>query len=99
MHADLSKVPDPSEDDIRNARLARGLRAVAATVIVGGIVIAALDTTAPVPRNAPRDSIDQVDSTASGVPLVSPAADVAPRISGQEDPALQRVDKAMEQHG
>jgi hypothetical protein len=97
MHHDFRRAQLPSDDEIRNIRLARGLRAVAATMVVGGIVLAAFDTT-HAPRNVPRDASEAVVDYATGIPLVSPAPDVAPA-SGADDPALRRVDHAMENHG
>jgi hypothetical protein len=95
----IDSSPLRSEEEIRNARLARGLRAVAATVIVGGIVIAALETQAP--QSHPVPSAGLVEENASGLPAVPaelPAA--APAAAPAEtDPALRRLDRAMEHHG
>jgi hypothetical protein len=44
MRADFNRMSVRTDEELRTARLARGLRVVAATMIVGGIVIAALDT-------------------------------------------------------
>jgi hypothetical protein len=44
MQADFNRMSVRTDEELRTARLARGLRVVAATMIVGGIVIAALDT-------------------------------------------------------
>jgi hypothetical protein len=44
MQADFNRMSVRTDEEMRTARLARGLRAVAATMIVGGSVIAALDT-------------------------------------------------------
>jgi hypothetical protein len=91
----------PSEEEMRNTRLARGLRAVAATVIVGGIVIAAFDNGLSSSRVAPGDGpIGQAGANDAAAPLVSPAADAPtspPAV--EDDPALGRLDRAMEQHG
>lgn len=88
----------PSEDALQNTRLARGLRAIAATLIVGGIVIAALETGEPGSRaigNVPSGAV-QPDGAAPLAPtLVSPAA----RPAGSPDPMLERLDHGMEQHG
>lgn len=87
-----------SDEEVLNARLARGLRAVAASVIVGGIVIAALDMTPQPSGSAPQDGIER--SSSSAAPRVSPASDAGPMPStGQEDPALKRTDGAVEEHG
>ena len=44
MQADFNRMSVRTDEEMRTARLARGLRALAVTMIVGGIVIAALDT-------------------------------------------------------
>ena len=91
----------PSEEEMRNTRLARGLRAVAATVIVGGIVIAAFDSGLSSSRGSPGDApIGQAGATGTAGPLGSPAPDApTSRPSDADDPALGRLDRAMEQHG
>jgi hypothetical protein len=87
---------------MRAIRLARGLRAVAASLIVGGIVIAAFDTAPTVGRSTPRDAgVDPVENHATGVPLVSPTQEspVSAPAAQDDDPALSRVEKSMESHG
>lgn len=67
----------PAEEEIRNARLARGLRALAATLIVGGIVIAALDNGIPSSRAKRGEApVGQFNSDGRVAPRVGPAADV-----------------------
>ena len=101
MYSSMSQSTHPSEEAMRNTRLALGLRALAATVIVGGIVIAALDNGVPSNRAMPGGApIGQVDLYGTAAPLVTPATEApASRATGAEDPALGRIDKAMEQQG
>lgn len=101
MRSQTKRSNYPSEEEMRNTRLERGLRAVAATVIVGGIVIAGLDGGLSSSRVAPGVApIGQVGATGTAAPLVSPAADApTSRPSDADDPALGRLDRAMEQHG
>jgi hypothetical protein len=92
----------PSEEAMRNTRLARGLRAVAATLIVGGIVIAAFDTAPTAGRSTPQGTgVDPVESDATGVPLVNPTREspVSAPAAQDDDRALGRVEKSMESHG
>lgn len=101
MRNRTSRSNDPSEEEMRNTRLARGLRALAATVIVGGILIAALDNGMSSSRVAPGDGpIERAGATDTAAPLDSPVADAPtapPAIV--DDPSLSRLDRAMEQHG
>ena len=57
MQADSNKMSVRTDEEMHMLRLARGLRAVAATMIVGGIVIAALDTDPTTEREMSRDAI------------------------------------------
>jgi hypothetical protein len=101
MRNQMNQSTYPSEEAMRNTRLARGLRAVAATLIIGGIVIAALDDGVSSSRVMPGDvPIGQTDSTGTAAPLVRPAAGApTSRPADVDDPALGRLDRAMEQHG
>ena len=97
MRNQIGKSGAPTEDEAKYLRLARGMRAVAATLIVGGIVIAAI--TAPsASLSSPDDVVGPADSQATGLPLVNPATDsiLAP---GQQDPALKRVDGVTDPYG
>ena len=55
MQADFNRMSVRTDEEMRTARLARGLRAVAVTMIVGGIVIAALDTDPTTEREVSRE--------------------------------------------
>lgn len=55
MQADFRRISIRTDEEMRTVRLARGLRAVAATVIIGGIVIAAVDTVPTIERSTSRD--------------------------------------------
>lgn len=92
MQADFNRMSLRSDEEMRNARLARGLRAVAATVIIGGIVIAAVETTAP-ERPASPAALPVL-----GTGTASDPAGVKVPPSGSE-PLLDRIDRTMEQHG
>ncbi|HSQ10879.1 MAG TPA: hypothetical protein VLN25_09745 [Burkholderiaceae bacterium] len=77
-------------------RLARGLRAVAATVIIGGIAIAALDTTPTTELEISRDAIaDPAGSPAIGAPL---SADPSAPASRELESPLERIERSMEHH-
>lgn len=97
MRTHFSTTPGWSDEDLRLKRMAHGTRAVAAAVIVGGIVIAAFESTsapdhARVLEAAPAASDFTRGEPAAGAPNVVPAA-------GETDPALRRLDRAMESHG
>ena len=78
-------------------RLARGLRAVAATVIIGGIAIAALDATPTTELEISRDAIaDPAGSPVIGVPLFS--ADPSAPASRELESPLERIERSMEHH-
>jgi hypothetical protein len=97
MQADFRKLSIRTDEEMRTMRLARGLRAVAATVIVGGIVIAAFDTVPTAERELSRDAIaDPAGSPAIGAPLFS-AARSAPA-SREVEPALERIERSTEHH-
>jgi hypothetical protein len=96
MHS-ATKQSLQTDEQMLNARLARGLRAVAASVIVGGMVIAALDMAPQPSGSASGNEIDR--SSSSAIPRVSPASDEGLMPStGQEDPALKRADGSVENH-
>lgn len=89
-----------AEDTLQSTRLARGLRAVAATLIVGGIVIAALETGGPESRTAPGDGASSAIQPGAATGVVTPTAiSPAARPAGGAEPLLDRIDRAMEQHG
>lgn len=92
MKADLNRMSLRTEEEMRNARLARGLRAVAATVIIGGIVIAAFETTVPERPTSPT-ALPVLGTSTSSEPtgVMTP-----PSVS---EPLLDRIDRTMEQHG
>jgi hypothetical protein len=92
MQADFSRMSLRTQEEVRNARLARGLRAVAATVIIGGIVIAAFETTVPERPASPAVlPVLGIGTTSDPAGLLAPP-------SGSE-PLLDRIDRTMEQHG
>jgi hypothetical protein len=82
---------------MRTMRLARGLRAVAATVFVGGIAIAALDSGPTAELGLSRNATtDPAGSPAIGAPLFSaePSSPASPEL----EPALERIERSMEHH-
>lgn len=99
MHSNYSEIALLSEEEVRNARLARGLRAVAASVIVGGLVVVIVETMVPTSRsvaiNAPA-----IPAPARAMPLATPAAlpEAAPA-PGDIDPLLRRMEEGVTQHG
>lgn len=98
MQTNFSRISMRADEDLRMARLARGLRAVAATVIVGGIVIAAFDTAPPTERLTSRDAIaEPAGDSATGVPRISPERS-APS-SREIEPDLERIEQSTEHQG
>ena len=73
MKADFSRIPMQTDEEMRAVRLARGLRAVAASVIIGGIVIAAFEADPTAERSTSRGAgVVAAEDSATGVPLASP---------------------------
>ena len=97
MRNQSRKSRDMTDDEAKYLRLARGMRAVAATLIVGGIVIAAIMAPSA-SLSSPDGAVGPVDSQATGLPLVNPATDSI-QAPGQEVPALKRVDGATDPYG
>ena len=97
MQADFSRMSLQTDEERRTVWLARGLRAVAVTVIVGGIAIAALDTVPTTEREMSRDAMeDPAGSPAIGAPLFS-ALPSAP-VSRELESLLERIERSMEHH-
>jgi hypothetical protein len=102
MQADFTKISQQSEDEMRTVRLARGLRAVAASVIVGGIVIAAFEADPTAVDSTSRGAGgDAEENFATGVPPVSPtqASPLSAPASREIEPVLERIERSMEHHG
>lgn len=100
MHSNYSEIALLSEEEARNTRLARSLRAVVASVIVGGIAVIIVETMLPASRsvavNAPA-----ISAPARNAPLVTPAAtlpDAAPA-PRDADPQLRRMEEGVIHHG
>lgn len=101
MHDDHSEIALPSEEEMRNVRLARGLRAVAASVIVGGLVLVAIETMLPAGRSVAINA-PEIQAPARSLPLVTPAAarpDAAPAPGDITDPLLRRIEEGVVHHG
>jgi len=99
MNTDHSEIALLSEEEMRNVRLARGLRAVAASVIVGGLLVIAVETMLPAGRsvavNAPAMQIPE-----HSLPLVAPAAQPgAAPATDTADPLLRRLEEGVIHHG
>lgn len=97
MQADFRRMSLRTDDEMRTIRLARGLRAVAATMIVGGIVIAAIDTAPTAEHEMSRVELaEPATNLANGAPLSS-AEPSAPG-SRESEPVLERIERSMEHH-
>ncbi len=105
MRVHLSKFQPPTDDEIRYVRLARGLRAIAAALVVGGIVVAAFETAPPAQRVRPTD-VTPEDARAYAVvephaPMATaaPAAPAAVAAARDTTPASARLDRDKEHRG
>ena len=106
MRVHLSKFQPPTDDEIRYVRLARGLRAIAAALVVGGIVVATFETAAPpTQRVRPSDGTPQ-DARAYAVvephvamATAAPAAQAVVAAARNADPASARLERDKEQRG
>lgn len=97
MNSHHSEIALRSEEDARNVRLGYGLRAVAVSVVVGGLAIAVAESMMPTsdPVVAPV-----MQAPARGTPL-APAAtpDAAPAARDADDPMLNRHEEGVVHHG
>ena len=98
MRAKLSTTPNWIDDDLRLKRMAHGTRAVAAAVIVGGIVIAAIESAPTSNRFHALDATSAATEISTGESAAGAAASAVPEAQ-ESDPALQRVDQAVEHRG
>jgi len=98
MRSKLSTTPNWSDDDLRLKRVAHGTRAVAAAVIVGGIVIAAIESAPASNRFHALDATSATTEIWTGEFATGAAASAVPEVQ-ETDPALQRVDQAVEHRG
>ena len=98
MRSKLSTTPNWSDDDLRLKRVAHGTRAVAAAVIVGGIVIAAIESAPTSNRFHALDATSAATEFSTGESATGAAASAVPEVQ-ETDPALQRVDQAVEHRG
>jgi hypothetical protein len=96
MRNHITSTPGWSDEDLRLKRMAHGTRAVAAAVIVGGIVIAAFESAPTTDRARVHEAAPASSDFTGGEP--AGAAGVVPS-AGEIDPALRRLDRAMESHG
>lgn len=99
MKTTPSATPDWSDDDLRFLRVARGARTVAATVIVGGIAFAAIQTS---PTSERPPSLEALPDTTPGYATSEPSTGVMPAEPTDKhgaDPALRRVDPEWASRG
>jgi hypothetical protein len=96
MRSHSSRGTYESEEALRNVWLARGLRAVAAALVVGGIVLAAFDGDVPSIRISPFEAPTGHRAPGTTAPnAITPASGAA----GADEPDLNRVDNGMEYQG
>jgi hypothetical protein len=97
MQADFSRMSIRTEEEMRTMRLARGLRAVAVTVVVGGIAIATHDAVPTTELEFLRNAMtDPAGSPAIGAPLFS--AEPSASASRELEPVLERIERSMKHH-
>lgn len=104
MQVDLRRSRPLSDDEIRYVRLARGMRAIAAALVVGGIVIAIFEAAPPAQRARPTDAAPEEARAYAFVEPYASMAIAAP--AGQAvvaarnvDPAQARLDRGNGQRG
>ena len=100
MPVDHNEIALLSEESMRNRRLVRGLQAVVASVIVGGLGVVAVETMLPPGRSVTANA-PAAPAPARSVPLAAPAGartDAAPAPAAGE-PLLQRIEHSVTDHG
>lgn len=104
MRVDLRRSRPSSDDEIRYVRLARGMRAIAAALVVGGIVIAIFEAAPPAQRARPTDTAPEDARAYAFVEPYAAMAIAAP--AGQAvvtarnvDPAQARLDRGNGHRG
>lgn len=105
MRVDFSRFQSPSDDEIRYVRLARGMRAIAATFIVGGVVVTMFETAPLAPRARPTDATPEdarayaIAEPHAAMAAAAPAAHADVAAARDSDPALARHDPGRARHG
>ena len=105
MRVDLSKPQLPSDDEIRHVRLARGMRAVAASLVVGGIVVATFETAPPTQRVRPTNATPEdarvyaVFEPHAAMATAAPAAQAVVAAARDTDPAHARLGRGKDLRG
>jgi hypothetical protein len=106
MRIHLSRFQPQSDDENRYLRLARGMRAIAAAVVVVGIVVATFETAAPpTQRVRPTDATPEdarayaVVEPHAAMATAAPAAQAVVAAARNVDPASARLDRDKEQRG
>lgn len=98
MNSQQSEIALRSEEEARNARLAYGLRAVAVSVVVGGLAIAVAESMMPA---IDHGAAPIMQAPARGIPLAPGATppDAAPAAREADDPMLNRHEEGVVHHG
>lgn len=97
MNSQQSEIYLRSEEEARNTRLVYGLRAVAVSVVVGGLVIAVAESMMPAGARAVAPVVHTPASGTSFVPAATP--DAAPAAREADDPMLNRHEEGVVHHG
>ncbi len=105
MRIELRRSLPPSDDEIRYVRLARGLRAIAAALVVGGIVVATFEAAPPAQRVRPTD-VTPEDARAyafiephAAMATAAPAAQSVVAAARETDSAQTRLDRGEDIRG
>ena len=105
MRFHMNKSLPPTDDEIRYVRLARSLRAVAAALVVCGLVIAMFEASTPAQRVRPTDNQPE---DARAYALVEPHAAMATATPADAslvaaardlDPGYPHLDRGNEHRG
>lgn len=97
MNSHHSEIALRSEEEARNARLGYGLRAVAVSVVVGGLAIAVAESMMPAGDHV---AAPIMQAPARGTLLAPTAApDAAPTPREADDPMLNRHEEGVVHHG
>jgi hypothetical protein len=105
MRAHLSKFQPQSDDEIRYVRLARGMRAIAAALVVGGIVVATFEAAPPPQRVRPTNATPEdarayaVVEPHAAMATAAPAAQAVVSAARDTDPAHARLDRGKDLRG
>jgi len=105
MRVHLSRFQPQSDDENRYLRLARGMRAIAGTLVVGGIVVATFETAPPAQRVRPTDATPEearayaVVEPHAAMATAAPAAQAVVAAARDAEAASARLDRDKEHRG